>query len=348
MFWLTLGIIISAIGGIFLTLYIKKEKFAEVHPVCPQDGSCKELSAGHYSKFLGIPLENIGLVFYITTTLIFLASLFQEISIHVLLFGLLLAGAGFAFSLYLMIIQFFVIKKWCVLCLGSAAITFMIMVLAFMGYESLYLEFAYTSRDLMRWIFGGVVIVGTLATTAHAKIFISFLKDFVINPKEYRRLNMYSHTGWVSIGLIILSGVGIVATDIWREYTDASNFIPILVVVGMLIAYEFVVNLRVAPKLLHLHLEDEPVRHDHTHAMNRKLAFSFMGVGVASWYYLLMLVSFNWFDTSSGQLLLWYFIVVLVAVVITMLVETMIYRKSERLYLAEDLKQVEENIEEEK
>ena len=60
------------------------------------------------------------------------------------------------------------------------------------------------------------------------------------------------------IGLIILSGVAIVSTDIWREYTDASNFIPIIVVVGMLIAYEFVVNLKIAPKLLDLHFVHPP------------------------------------------------------------------------------------------
>ena len=331
MIWLTLGIIISAIGGVLLTRYIGNNKFSEEHMVCPIGNDCHSVVNSRFSKFFGISVEKIGMAYYGIIIFLYLATIFREVPQEVILAGLLLSGIGFAFSMYLTIIQIFVIKKWCTLCLGSGAISFVIVILAFLGFESSFVEFAYTHRDLLKWIYTLGVVVGTFVTTLHARIFINFLKDFVISAKEEKRLEMFSHTAWVAIGLSFLSGLGLVLTDRWEEYTDSNAFIVMVVIVGILIVYEVIVNMIVSPKLVGLHFGKEPEMEHHTHSLYRKVAFAMLGTGVVSWYSLLLLSVFNWFNYSSGELFVGYIVLIIIAVAITMLVELMIQRKQERL-----------------
>ncbi len=328
MIWLTIGIIISAIGGLLLSLYIKQYKHSEDHMVCPLGGDCAELTSGRFSRFLGVSVENFGALYYGLIILVYIASLFRSLPEVVLLGGLLVSGIAFAFSMYLTIIQLFVVKKWCTLCLGSAAISFLIVVLTFMGFEAIFVEFAYTSRDLLRWIYIAGVILGTVATTLHARVFINFLKDFSISKPEERRLEMFSHTAWVALGFSFLAGLGLVLTDRYHEYVDANSFIVMLIIMGILIVYEIVVNMFIGPKLINIHFGNHPELDDHEHSMQRKIVFGFVGVGIVSWYSLLVLSVFDLFSYSSGQLFIAYGILVILAVAVTMLTEVMIYKKS--------------------
>ena len=246
MIWIHIGIIITAIGGALLTLHIANKK----HHLL--DEKTSSLMTGKFSRFLGIPIETIGTIFYSVVGLIFLTNIFRELPENVLLIGLLLTGVGFVFSLYLVIIQLFIEKKWCPLCLVGLGISSLLLILTFLGHESLFIEFAYTSRDLLKWLYGAGVIVGTLITTLHARIFVTFLRDFDISRREERRLEMFSHTAWVAIGLSFLTGLGLVLTDRWREFTDSNAFIVMVIVMGILIVYEVVLNMFIHLKLLRI------------------------------------------------------------------------------------------------
>lgn len=328
MIFLTLGIIISAIGGLLLSLYISKNKHSDDHMVCPLGQSCAPLVNGRFSRFLGMPIEKIGIAFYISVIVIYLATLFRTVPDWVLVVGVLMSGISFAFSMYLTIIQLFIVKKWCTISLFSTAITFLIIVLAFIGYEGVFAEFAYTSRDLLKWLYAGGVVIGTLTTTLHARTFVKFLRDFEISRKEENRLEMFSQTAWIAIGLSFLTGLGLVLTDRWREFTDSNAFIVMVVIMAILIVYEVVMNMVIGPKLIGIHFGDHPELDDHKHSFQRKLAFSSIAVGMVSWYSLLLLTVFDWFSYSSGALFVAYVVLITAAVSIISLVETVIYRKS--------------------
>lgn len=347
MIWLTLGIIISAIGGLFLSYYIGSHKHTDDHMVCPLGQDCKTLVAGRFSSFLGIPIEKIGMTYYAIIVVLYFTSLFKVLPQEALLIGLLLSGIAFAFSMYLIIVQLFIVRKWCTLCLGSAAISFMIVVLVFMGYEYAFAEFVYTSRDLLKWLYILGVLLGTLVTTIHARTFIAFLKDFDISKREERRLQMLSHTAWIALAISFLTGIALVMTDRWREITDSSTFIVVVVMMAMLIVYEVIMNMVISPKLVDMHFDStiDPIDHkDHT--FYRKLAFAFIMVGVVSWYSLLALSTFSWFSYSSGQLLLCYLALVVLAVVISVIAEVIIYRKALRnatyIEIPEELEDIQE------
>jgi len=318
MFWFPISITLCAIGGFLLASYIKKQKHSEEHLVCPIGGACHTLVNGRFSRFLGVPVENLGMVYYGLIAVIYLASLVRGVPDWVMLVGLLASGIGFAFSMYLTIIQVFVVKKWCTLCLGSAAISFLIVVLSFLGYEATFAEFAYTHRDLLKWIYALALLVGTFVTTIHARTFVRFLRDFRISRKEERRLEMLSHTAWMAIGFAFLSGLGLAMTDRWREYVDSNAFIVMVVILGVLIVYEVVLNMIVSPRLVGMHFGDEVQLEDHQHSYYRKAAFAFVGLGVVSWYAMLLLSGFNWFQYSSGELFVGYIILVLIATGVTL------------------------------
>jgi uncharacterized membrane protein len=336
---LTLGIIISAIGGLLLTRYIASQKHTS-HIVCPNGGNCSESTNGRFSKFLGIPLENLGTFYYLLIAMTYLVVLIREVPSWVVIVGLLLTGIGFAFSMYLTIVQVFGVKKWCTLCLGSMAISLLIFALAFLGFKGEFVEFAYTYRDLLKWLYMAGVIIGSLFTTLHASVFVNFLNDFDITRKEERRLEMFSHSAWVALGLSFLTGLGILLTDYNFEYSQANQTIVMIVVVGMLIVYEVIVNMIVGPKLIDMHFGDHPELDDHDHMMQRKISFAFVAVGVVSWYSLLLLSVFNWFSYSSGQILIGYVALLIIGVLITSLVEVVMYRKSLHI--------IEEDYQEEK
>src|SRR3990167_10876863 len=58
-------VIFFAVLGFLLSLYIRhKKNHQETHLVCPLKGDCKQVIYSEYSKFFGLPVEGLGLVYY--------------------------------------------------------------------------------------------------------------------------------------------------------------------------------------------------------------------------------------------------------------------------------------------
>jgi len=328
MIWHTIAIIILAVAGLALSLYIKKHKHTEKGMVCPMGSNCESLVNGRFSRFFGVPVETLGLMYYGLVVLFYLATLFRSVPDLLTLIGLLLTGFAFGFTLYLTAVQLFVVKKWCTLCLASGALSFLIVVIAFIKFETLFIDFVYSSHDLLQWLYLAGVLAGTIATTLYARTFISFLRDFSISRNEARRLEMFSHTAWVALAFVVLPGIALVLSDTWREITGGSRFIVILIVVGIIFVYEIYANMIVGRKLLDIHFGDHPELDDEANASHRKTTLAFITVGVTSWYSLLLLSVFSWFGTSSAALLLLYLALSILAVLIALRTETIIYHKS--------------------
>jgi vitamin-K-epoxide reductase (warfarin-sensitive) len=89
--------------------------------------NCDIVNRSMYSTVAGIPVALIGIIGYLA--LLALTTFFRgkaETRVLVLIGSL----AGLAFALYLTYIEAYVLATWCILCLSSVALIFVIAVLA--------------------------------------------------------------------------------------------------------------------------------------------------------------------------------------------------------------------------
>jgi vitamin-K-epoxide reductase (warfarin-sensitive) len=95
-----------------------------------QKFSCDIVNRSEYSEIAGIPVAGIGVAGY---AVLFALSTFWRSRTETPFRLLAAALAGFAFALYLTYIEAYQLMTWCVLCLVSLALIFLISVLAAIG-----------------------------------------------------------------------------------------------------------------------------------------------------------------------------------------------------------------------
>lgn len=330
MIWYSIIILTLAFIGFWIAQKIKELKSQEGTITCPVGFDCDEVLRSSYGTFFGIQNDRIGRYYYLSMASFYLLHLFIDLPENLVFATLLLSGIALLFSLYLVFIQLFVIKQWCSWCLGSALVNLLLFSVVFIGFSSNFIEFLFGYRDLLSWIFSASVLVGTVVTTLHAFTFVRFLKDFTISRREYRRLGMFSHTAWIALALAFLTGLGLVLSDTYREITGNSEFLVMGVSLGVLVVYEFIQNVIVAPRLIDIHFGDHPELDDVEHNYQRKLAFSFVSIGILSWYMLMMFSNLSWHEFQPLSLVAVYTGTLVFGVVMSLLVERVIYKKSLR------------------
>jgi vitamin-K-epoxide reductase (warfarin-sensitive) len=89
--------------------------------------SCDIVNRSEYSTLVGIPVAGIGVAGY---AVLFVLATFQKARVETPNRLLGTALAGLAFALYLTYIEAYVLTTWCILCLISLVLIFLITVLA--------------------------------------------------------------------------------------------------------------------------------------------------------------------------------------------------------------------------
>jgi uncharacterized membrane protein len=128
-------IILIALGivGFLLCLKIHLKKRSDKPLVCPITGNCDSVIKSKYSTLLGIPLEYFGMLYYGIVVVSYCAMLgFHNLRTEELQAALIVASSGaFLFSIYLIGIQAFKLKSWCVWCLTSAGLSTAIAITSY-------------------------------------------------------------------------------------------------------------------------------------------------------------------------------------------------------------------------
>ena len=110
-----IGIAILAFCGFLVARHIYKEKRADRPLICPMHFDCNTVVSSDYSKFLGIPVEIFGIAYYLAVFMgyVFL-SFMPEVLPNVVVTSLVLVSiTAFLFSVYLIFVQSFILKKFC-------------------------------------------------------------------------------------------------------------------------------------------------------------------------------------------------------------------------------------------
>lgn len=119
--------------GFLVSNYIYQTKRKNKKVICPNKTKCDRVIYSSYSKIFGFHVETMGMFYYLFMGLIF--GFIYSFNLNVDAIGLFLFGlsaSALVFSIYLISIQFFIIKKMCVWCLSSATITFIIFLLTYL------------------------------------------------------------------------------------------------------------------------------------------------------------------------------------------------------------------------
>lgn len=117
-------LIACAFGGLALAAFIHYKKRLHHPLVCPIGHSCDPVVHSDYSRFMDIPVELLGVLYYTIIVVAYAAALAMPMLRAGLLstFLLGLSAAAFLFSLYLTAVQAFILREWCTWCLISATL----------------------------------------------------------------------------------------------------------------------------------------------------------------------------------------------------------------------------------
>src|SRR3989344_1068910 len=179
-------LIFAAFGGFLLAFYIRHKKQARETIICPLDSDCDAVIFSEYSKFFGIPLEILGLLYYGIVAVgyaLFLA--FPAFASPLAVFGVLtLTITAFLFSLYLTFIQAFALRQWCTWCLMSAGLCTIIFFAALFASSHDYVALFAQYRPAILGLHVLGLALGLGGATCTDLFFFKFLKDFRISHEE--------------------------------------------------------------------------------------------------------------------------------------------------------------------
>ena len=114
------------LAGLGIATYLTITSLGGQGPACGILPGCKEVAASKYSKILGFPTAGFGVLGYSAMLFGSLAAMGLERPPGALRLGLVLgAVAGAVFSVYLTVLEFFVIDAVCVYCMSSAIISWL-------------------------------------------------------------------------------------------------------------------------------------------------------------------------------------------------------------------------------
>ncbi len=316
----SLGPIIFGLAGLSVAGYVFWKKKTAQPMVCPLNGECEVVTTSQYSKFLGIPVEKIGILYYGLIVLVYTlhALIPWLLSDTVLFFIMGITIASFVFSLYLIFIQAFVLRKWCTWCLFSAGFSTFIFVTAVFGTQIDLVGLLTHYKMLIVILHALAAAVGVGTATVTDIFFFRFLRDYRISKGEHELMKTLSNIIWFALGVIVVTGIGLFIPRS-EELLQSSKFLIKMVAVGVVIVNGVFLNLLVSPRLMEISFGES---HDHkTGELHyfRKLSFALGAISITTWYTIFILGSLKSIPIDFGSALALYLLLLAGAITMSQL-----------------------------
>lgn len=132
-----IAIFVLGVSGFLVARHIYNHKKNAIPLVCPIKFDCNIVVNSDYSKFFGIPVEILGMVYYAFLSISYLFFIFVPNDLPNFLIGFMIFASisAFLFSLYLIFVQIFLLKKGCSWCFVSAFICILIFTFTVLTYD---------------------------------------------------------------------------------------------------------------------------------------------------------------------------------------------------------------------
>lgn len=314
---------IGALLGLIVSLYIYRTKKKKTKLICPRESNCEKVVHSTHATTMGIPNELLGVLFYTTqgalwTGLLLVPELASAWYVFILT---ILTVGGVIFSIYLIALQWLVIRAWCMWCLGSTLATALITIGLFgLPTEGL---FKLLAAHRIWWIIIHNIgfILGLGGATITDIFFFRFLKDQKISEEEKGTMDTLTNVIWVGLAVLIVSGLMLYLPNQARLNISA-KFLLKVVVVAVVTINGLLLNLSVAPRMRSFSFDETtPARHF------RRLAFALGAISITSWYMAFFLGSLRRIHVTFEHGLLIYLGIVVAAVIGSQLFEVVASRK---------------------
>lgn len=124
-------IFVLGLCGFMVAHHIHKHKKVKKPLICPIGFDCNFVVHSGYSEFMHVPLEIFGMLYYALVSVSYLFFIFmpEVMSVVLVNFLLIMSFIAFLFSVYLIGVQIFILKKGCSWCIVSAFICLLIFIL---------------------------------------------------------------------------------------------------------------------------------------------------------------------------------------------------------------------------
>jgi len=129
--WLYRISVILVVIGLLVSIYMTIYKVTSNDALCLGSGDCSTVNASRYAEVYGIPVAAIGIAGYFAILLVHWyekRDKFFEKNGPMLIFGMALTG--FLFTLYLIYIEFAILKAYCPFCLASQSAMTIIFIIS--------------------------------------------------------------------------------------------------------------------------------------------------------------------------------------------------------------------------
>lgn len=313
----SIAIIFVAFAGFLLALYLFHKKRRKSEPfICPMKANCSDVIQSDYSKFLGIPVEILGMLYYgllaIGHGIFIVNTSFEWLGVILLL----VSSVAFLFSLYLTAIQVFALKKFCTWCLLSATFCLTIFVLTLFSSLKIVTPLLTEYHVIIEAVHLFAVGIGAGIATTTTVFFYQFLRDGHVSIEESKILSTMFEIGWLSLGILLVFGSAIFLSDPqWLSHIPLFTA-ELLAAIGVVIGTGFL-TLKVIPKFVRI---SSGKTHEHEAGeilLAQKRVFTFGPVSLVSWYATFLFSLFpERFSHVFGYLIIGYIIVMFISAVI--------------------------------
>jgi uncharacterized membrane protein len=129
--WWAWTAFLLSLAGLGDSIYLTIDHFTGKLPVCAATGivDCAKVTTSAESKFLGIPVALLGLLFFVAMAVVNFPRLWEATSHNLVRIRLAMVAVGMAFVIYLFAAELFLIKAICLWCSGVHLVTFALFVL---------------------------------------------------------------------------------------------------------------------------------------------------------------------------------------------------------------------------
>lgn len=131
---LVIAILVVALLGFVDATYLSFEHYQGTIPPCSLTAGCEKVLTSEYSTVFGVPVSLVGVIYY----LFILVGAFAYVEgkhEKMLRYGMLITVFAFLASLWFVYLQIFIIESYCLYCLGSAATSTVLFILALIVFK---------------------------------------------------------------------------------------------------------------------------------------------------------------------------------------------------------------------